>query len=850
MDVRHRWHQADAMSADIVKALRTKCNNLEDELDAEEEARDTALAYNRELEEGLAALRAELEAEREAARSLAEPGAEAGGEDGGSGAEKEAALRSEVEALQETLADARDEGKKLEDRLHEITASAEVLQGELSKVEEDLDDEAKHLEMIQGKLAAQREALASREREAVKSKADSEAALAEAREKLRSVEEELAKAEQEHTELSTSWTTAQQQAEEAALARDTLKADVTTMDRDHKAREAALECGRNDHIDNLQKALSEEEARLTELQQNGQQFEAMRQRLEKLLAEAAASQDVLLEKLSKVRGELYTASEAVHEASKAASQADRALAEEMKLEVQRREALVKVSAERDAALDRLQEAELAKDSLESKVAAFAQGLKPSEAALAVEHDAHIAALQAKVLQERNLLTQLELTHNELKGTNSDIEERLRQSTALIESLQVEVSKAEDAHTAAKTAGGDKREQAGRMRLELADASKHRQQACKEHGELASDHEDALRRMQEAERSKAREGEQNITLTEQLEAERRMRAAEAESYSGLQRQHDGHVTARDEHQQRADALCDQLEAERRSRMSAADRRHALQRRHDELSREWGRQQRRVADLSEEVQAERNRRAENAASHSECKGLHDQISDEHLTVENLAASLVEELESEKQFSASEAEHLEELQAECERLFTEEKACAEMHARTKAEIERIAEAHVQERQFASELHMRLEAIQPIHENLCTRYSAAVEQIENLRGERDRVTLEKESLCTSLEEEVAEAERLRRAREEAEPPGPTQLSVSDVLISVAFEGVKAPLELKPWDTNLEDVVTEWISAVQIKPHLKESILRYLKHLEESTCAFPVHAYAKLLEVHEQFAL
>jgi len=109
----------------------------------------------------------------------------------------------------------------------------------------------------------------------------------------------------------------------------------------------------------------------------------------------------------------------------------------------------------------------------------------------------------------------------------------------------------------------------------------------------------------------------------------------------------------------------------------------------------------------------------------------------------------------------------------------------------------------------------------------------------------LERDRLQQGLDEVAKE----RAERESAPPPGPTQLSVSDVLISIAFEGVPTPLEVKPWDTNLEDVATQWLGATQRSLKLKESIVRYLKHLEDTSESFPVRLETKLVEVHEQFA-
>ncbi|CAE8643222.1 unnamed protein product, partial [Polarella glacialis] len=138
----------------------------------------------------------------------------------------------------------------------------------------------------------------------------------------------------------------------------------------------------------------------------------------------------------------------------------------------------------------------------------------------------------------------------------------------------------------------------------------------------------------------------------------------------------------------------------------------------------------------------------------------------------------------------------------------------------------------------------------DLFTRYSDALEQLDSLKSEKQKVVLERDEISRTLDQERQQSEQVRKELEEAEPAGPAQLTVNDVLISVVFDDAAAPLEVKPWDTNFEDVVTNWLATVQRSDKLKPSLVRYLRHLEETSAAFPVRREAKLLEVHEEFAL
>jgi len=162
--------------------------------------------------------------------------------------------------------------------------------------------------------------------------------------------------------------------------------------------------------------------------------------------------------------------------------------------------------------------------------------------------------------------------------------------------------------------------------------------------------------------------------------------------------------------------------------------------------------------------------------------------------------------------------------------------------------------ERRRADELQQRIEAVQPEHEALFTRYATAVEQIENLKGERKQIVMECDKLEASLRADRESAERAKKnAAEEAdrlrrEREAERVLQVSDVLISVSFEGASASLALRPWDTDLEGVVGHWLATQQRGMEMQSCLVRYLKHLEDTADAFPVHAQASLEEVQSRF--
>lgn len=264
--------------------------------------------------------------------------------------------------------------------------------------------------------------------------------------------------------------------------------------------------------------------------------------------------------------------------------------------------------------------------------------------------------------------------------------------------------------------------------------------------------------------------------------------------------------------------------------------------EELERErW-----RVASLEEEVATLRLQ----TDSYTELQDRHQALSDElhsekqaKETHQDAAGRSQAELEKLQQAHGEEAERL---TAECARLRAELGAHADERGKAQGELELSTEAHTAERRRAEELQANLGTVQSAHEDLFARYAKAVEELDGLRSQHQSVSQERDGLRTSL----AEAERLRKEQEEAEPPGPQQLSVSDVLISVSFEGVSSPLQLRPWDTNIDDVVSQWLTTAQRSRVMQASLVRYLRHLEDTATSFPVVQAARLVEVHEAFAL
>jgi len=212
-----------------------------------------------------------------------------------------------------------------------------------------------------------------------------------------------------------------------------------------------------------------------------------------------------------------------------------------------------------------------------------------------------------------------------------------------------------------------------------------------------------------------------------------------------------------------------------------------------------------------------------------------------------TLATEIEVERQNHAFAADGHSETRAECERIAQDLKTRTEAHNTALRDLEGVSNKHSGERRRADELQEQLNSASSVHEDLFTKLSAAVAEVDTLRHDYRTLALERDSLRDSL----AETRRAKEELEEAEPPGPSQLSVSDVLISIVFDGNQAlPLEVLPWDTNFEDVVVKWLAAANKSSQLRVSLTRYLQQLEDTTDVFPVRLEAKLVDIHEAFAL
>lgn len=491
----------------------------------------------------------------------------------------------------------------------------------------------------------------------------------------------------------------------------------------------------------------------------------------------------------------------------------------------------------DAENDAKTEAITAKAELEEELSSLRKELEAERQVQAKRRERIRRAEEA--LEQEHL--RLEQARQQLARLGSDREAALERLHEVQASIQ-----------AAQQAEGESRDRTCRAEEALLQEHSRLEQARQQLARLGSEREAALERLQEAERGRDAEEQQQALLMRQLEHELLARSAEAERHQELKRQHDRHENVLSQQQQRFEVLAAELSAERSARAAEGvpSQSEELGRRIEALLGEGERLRSIAGQLERDLQAERHERVADAARHKESQDHCEQLRGAGAHSREEAAWLAAELGAERQRHAAEEAACAELEANLEQAQVHLNTSATARANVEADLEEASRARDEERRRVMDLQARFNAVQPEHEDLFARYSEVVEQIDMLKGEKHKLVLESLRLRASIADQRGEANEARRQKEDAEAAPPSQIAVSDVLISVRLDDATAPLELRPWDTNFESVVAEWLAAEHKAAELQKCLVRYLHHLEDTADAFPVRAEAKLQEVHEQFAV
>lgn len=504
-----------------------------------------------------------------------------------------------------------------------------------------------------------------------------------------------------------------------------------------------------------------------------------------------------------------------------------------------------LAVDRDCALERVQTAEQEKQTLESRLATTEQDIASKLAALVEKTGTRVADLEAALAKEKQLTTDIRQSRDALESANATQEEKVLAAKASFESVQELWFKVEKEVHAAEAGSDELKTRVDDAHMELAREKRQDEELQQELVDLTSG------TIEDSSRVK---GDQRITELQQAlvhEEEELNRALE--TYHGLEKRWNEHVEARDTEGERAQRLADELAA--KQHLHATDRASSvqLQETHEELLREHSLAGERNNTLANQLQENHQSYTADAMSHDEVRSSSDRLNMVARSTSERVAKLVEDVESQRRQRTALKEAADGIKAKRDETDAEREACAIAAAEAQAEFDNARESHQSERARADELKGKLDNVMTEHENLFTQYSDAQEQIDILRNDTKKVQKERDGLRRTLDESRGEEDRARKEREDAEAALPTQLAVSDVLISVVFDGVPTPLEMKPWDTDVDGVVSNWLATAseqnQLSADLRPSLVKYLRMLEESAECFPVRTQAKLADVHDQFA-
>jgi len=520
---------------------------------------------------------------------------------------------------------------------------------------------------------------------------------------------------------------------------------------------------------------------------------------------------VLRQKCDDLEDQLDTAQEAKDAAIEAATE----------LEVELVKMREQLEEEKEARLQ-VEEGSKGGGAKEAELQASLEQLRSS-------HEAESETLKKKV---QDLNSELEESRKQLQtDKDKDKDTNSKNENEEIERLKKELDVAK-----ASAAEGEKlRAEVEELRNQLATAKEQ----TNGHVEISSQLDAEKRRNDELQQSLDRLQAEQAGVESRLEEAVRLKT-EAEAKAGEAQGSAAQAQAREEELRgecealRQAAADDSSTADLQSRLAAAER---------QLEEHQTSHSQAVDQLRGEA-ADHQRRAQESEGGSEAlRSQCDELSRLREAQERRIAELTSELEASQDVRAADAHRCAELQAGDAQWASQLQAGKELHSRVQEELGRVNEAFSAEKKRGQEVEVSFGHLQDQHQALFDKYSALAEEQDNLKGDNKRVTSEREQLKSSLEEEC----RLRKELEEAPP---TQLSVSDVLISVSFEGVQSPLEIKPWDTDYAEVAQKWLTASQKSAHLLNSVVAYLKHLDDTATAFPVRVDAKLSDVHEQFGL
>jgi len=577
-------------------------------------------------------------------------------------------------------------------------------------------------------------------------------------------------------------------------------------------------------------------------------LETVRKSMEEQVGQLDMLQEASESQLACAKQKLVDASLSANETKQSREHAEAKFAEMQDSLDSLRIAMSNLTSKHSSLNDRLRVAERDKKDWETRLCTASDEVEAIKEQLDAQIEAQTGPLGDAFMAKQGEKERLEHLHNNLLQHHVILNSRLREAMRQRAGLEDKMFKVTDAIDASRATNKDDGQRAATAETEFMEEQRIYGELQSKCSQLLPDRDAVLQQLEDVGRARAEEEQEASVLATRWEAELRSRVAEAEAYHELRQRHREHAHARDTEQLRADSLATDLELMTQARGAHEQGAAELRQKHEQLQSEQQHAQKRAQQLAGEVQEERRLLQVDAALHCEFHASHEMLCRESAIMREQVASIAEERVTAQTMQKSMTDRKQDLKTHAELLAAEVAASKDNYGNSQVELEQALKGHEELQQRKQELQSQLDVVKPEHADLFRHYSALVEQIDILKSENRAVTQERDGLQLTLTEGREEEERAQRAKEELPLQPPPPLAVSDVLISVVFDGAAAPLELRPWDTDLEGVVEGWLTAENLAKEAQPSLVRYLRQLEENAEAFPVRKVANLVEIHEQF--
>lgn len=809
-------------TANLVKVLRRKCDSLEDQLDEEETARDEAVLVQGRLEAELADYQLRL-------RQLEEVKL-------GRGASVIEQLQTEFERAQARTKETREE---IEETRGANAATENKISEELASQKERADDMA-HLENYLMLLEAKADETNGR--------------LTKANAEISEWRSQEAERDQRLTEALASASASESRLEQVQEAKRNLQDKFTGVTEEItflEEQEESASQNADAKAESLQTAIDDQEAGISELRSQLVEKTERRKTWHDNLSMATASHEKLKEKLASIREELDLTSTIFSDMQQRVVDVESdflAAADDPK---QLSEQAQELTIDRDCAVERMQAAEWEKASLLPKFEELQAHMQTRREAVEIEVRQLLAPVEESAAAARERRAGLDERLAELRVSNKDLQAEAHLANISLETLTGEIAQAQNVTESCASRDGNNE-------ARTCETAERLQKITTEVAELNPLLEaervglDTLGgKLDEAQNFLAEQRKSVNLLSMELKEEQAVADDEESRLAEFVKDTSNAEAAISQQRENAEMFLRELEAERGARdvANSAGECEALQRKVEMLVEECSDERMQADQLHVELERDRAVWAQERNGQSEWEGRCEELRVQVARVNSDLSNYESALGHETSLRAAERSKLEQLESAVKTAREQLQIVDEERGEADAEFKAVSSEFEKQRRLADDLQGKFDAVQPEHMDLFARYSVVIEQIDVIKGERQRLTRDVEQLRVWISQAQGEETETVKLTKAVESAPPRQLAVSDVLISIQVEGCSTPLHIRPWDANFGEVVKQWLFDEQQSSLFESCLVDFLQRLEGSAESFPVETtLASLQDLHEQF--